>query len=132
MAELPEKVHHLFDEANLCYVATVMADGSPQVTPVWVERSNGYICFNTSLGRVKERNLRRDPRVAISIANRENPFDKVDVRGRVADMIEGQEADEMIDRLAKKYLGEDKYPWRSPDERRVLVKVEPQSVNTMG
>jgi PPOX class probable F420-dependent enzyme len=132
MADLPEKVHHLFDEANLCYVATVMADGSPQVTPVWVERSNGYICFNTSVGRVKERNLRRDPRVAISIADRENPFDKVDVRGRVADMIEGEEADEMIDRLAKKYLDEDKYPWRSPDERRVLVKVEPQSVNTMG
>ncbi len=131
MAELPEKVHHLFDDANLLYVATVMTDGSPHVTPVWVERSNGHICFNTAVGRVKEKNLRRDPRVAISITNRENPYDKVDIRGRVIDMVEGQEADEMIDRLAKKYLGEDKYPWRSPDERRVLVRIEPESVNFM-
>ena len=131
MAELPEKARKLIEEPNLGYVATVMSDGSPQVTPVWIELSNGYICFNTAVGRVKEKNLRRDPRVAISVANRENPYDKIDLRGHVVDMIEGQEADEMIDRLAKKYLGEDKYPWRSPDERRVMVKVEPGSVSTM-
>jgi PPOX class probable F420-dependent enzyme len=131
VADLPENLHHLVDEPNLAYVATVMADGSPQVTPVWIERSNGHLCFNTAVGRVKERNLRRDPRVAISVANREDPYDKVDIRGRVVDMVEGQAADEMIDRLAKKYVGEDTYPWRSPEERRVLVKVEPESVNTM-
>ncbi len=108
-----------------------MRDGSPQVTPVWVELSNGHVCFNTAVGRVKEQNLRRDSRVAISISNRENPYDKVDLRGRVVEMVEGQEADEMIDRLAKKYLGEDKDPWRSPDERRVMIKIEPKSVSTM-
>jgi PPOX class probable F420-dependent enzyme len=132
MAELPEKARKLFEEPNLGHVATVMSDGSPQVTPVWVELSNGHVCFNTAAGRVKEKNLRRDPRVAISLANRENPYDTVDLRGRVVDMVEGQEADEMIDRLAKKYLGEDAYPWRRRKERRVMVKVEPQSVNVRG
>ncbi len=131
MADLPQEVHHLLDEPNLASVATVMADGSPQVTPVWIERSNGHICFNTAVGRIKKKNLRRDPRVAISIASGDNPWDKVDVRGRVVDMVEGREADETIDRLAKKYLGEDKYPWRAPDERRVRVRIEPESVNTM-
>ena len=131
MADLPQEVHHLLDEPNLASVATVMPDGSPQVTPVWIERSNGHICFNTAIGRVKEKNLRRDPRIAISIVSREDPYDKVDIRGRVVDMVEGQEADDMIDRLAKKYLGEDKYPWRSPDERRVLIRVEPASIHTM-
>lgn len=131
MAELPEKARKLFKEPNLAYIATVMRDGSPQVTPVWVELSNGHVCFNTAVGRVKEKNIRRDPRVAVSIANREDPYDKVDFRGLVVDMVVGPEADEMIDRLAKKYLGEDEYPWRSPDEQRVMVKIEPESVNTV-
>ena len=132
MAELTEKAKQLIDEPNFGYVATVMPDGSPQVSPVWVERSNGHVVVNTAAGRVKEKNMRRDPRVAISVANRENQYEKVDIRGRVVEMTEGDEAEQMIDRLAEKYMGEDTYPWRQPGEVRVVVKIEPESVSEMG
>ena len=132
MAELSEKAQKLIDEPNLGFVATVMPDGAPQVSPVWVERSNGHVCLNTATGRVKEKNMRREPRVAISVANRENQYEKVDIRGRVVEMVEGDEADQMIDRLAKKYMGEEKYPWRKPGEVRVLVRIQPESVSEMG
>jgi PPOX class probable F420-dependent enzyme len=132
MAELTEKARELIDEPNFGFLATVMPDGSPQVSPVWIERLNGHVGINTATGRVKEKNMRRDPRVAISVANRENQYEKVDIRGRVVEMTEGDEAEQMIDRLAKKYMGEDTYPWRQPDEVRVLVKIEPERVSEMG
>ncbi|TMJ98376.1 MAG: PPOX class F420-dependent oxidoreductase [Actinobacteria bacterium] len=112
MAELSENARKKIEEPNFGYLATVMEDGSPQVSPVW-------------------RNVRRDPRVAISVADRENQYDKIDVRGRVVDMIEGDEAEQHIDKMAKKYLGQDTYPWKAADERRVLLKIEPESVSEM-
>ncbi len=129
MAELNEKARTLIDEPNLAFLATVMPDGSPQVSPVWIDREDGYVRFNTAVGRVKDKNMRRDPRVAISVADRNDPYSKVDIRGRVVALDEGDDAYRHIDSLAKKYLGEDTYPWRSPDERRVLVRVEPDHVS---
>jgi PPOX class probable F420-dependent enzyme len=129
VAELSDKARQLLTEPNFGYLATIMEDGSPQVSPVWVDLENGYVVFNTAKGRVKEQNMRRDSRVAISIANRENQYEKVDIRGRVVDFVEGEEADREIDKLAKKYIGEDTYPWRAPGEQRVTVRIEPERVS---
>ena len=129
MAELNEKARKLIEEPNFGYLATVMEDGSPQVSPVWVDLENGYVRVNTATGRVKERNLRRDPRVAISVADRNNQYEKVDIRGRVVDVAEGDEAEQHIDALAKKYMGVETYPWRSADERRVIVRIQPERVS---
>jgi PPOX class probable F420-dependent enzyme len=131
MAELSEKARKLFEDPNYLFVATVNADGSPQVTPVWTALRNGHISFNTAVGRVKERNLRRDPRVGLSITARDNPWEKADIRGRVVDFIEGEDADNQIDDLAEKYIGQRPYPWRNPAEKRVIVVIEPQRVHEM-
>ena len=131
MAKLSDKATKLFNDPNCLFVGTVNADGSPQVTPVWTDLQNGHIRFNTAVGRVKERNLRRDPRVGLSITARDNPYDKVDIGGRVVDWIEGQAADDHIDDLAEKYLGQRPYPWRNPEEKRIIVVVEPVRVHEM-
>jgi PPOX class probable F420-dependent enzyme len=131
MAELNKKTRQLFEGPNYLFVATINADGSPQVTPVWTALRNGHITFNTALGRVKERNLRRDPRVGLSITAREDPWDKADVRGRAVDFVEGEEADAQIDDLSEKYTGQRPYSWRREDERRVIVVIEPERVYEM-
>ena len=128
MVELNDTVRSKIEAPNLAFLAEVMEDGSPHVSPVWIGLENRYITFNTAVGRVKERNMRRDPRVAISIADKDDFYDKVDIRGRVVEMIEGEEADRQIDLLAKKYLGKDEYPWRNPAETRIKVLVEPVAV----
>lgn len=129
MADLDDSARSKVNAPNLAFLATVMEDGSPQVTPVWIHLENGYLTFNTAIGRVKERNMRRDPRVAFSIVDKDNPYDKVCIRGRVVEIIEGEEADRQIDVLAKKYLGQETYPWRNPEENRIKVLVEPVSVS---
>lgn len=129
MADLDDSARSKVNAPNLAFLATVMEDGSPQVTPVWIHLENGYLTFNTAIGRVKERNIRRDPRVAFSIVDKDNPYDKVCIRGRVVEIIEGEEADRQIDVLAKKYLGQETYPWRNPEENRIKVLVEPVSVS---
>jgi PPOX class probable F420-dependent enzyme len=131
MAELSDKTRQLFEGPNYMFVGTINADGSPQVTPVWTELRNGHISFNTAVGRVKERNLRRDPRVGLSITAIDNPWAKADVRGRVVDFIEGEEAEAQIDDLAEKYIGQRPYPWRQEGERRVIVVIEPERVHEM-
>jgi len=128
MVELSDTARRKIEEPNLAFLADVMADGSPHVSPVWIALENGYITFNTAVGRVKEKNMRRDPRVAISIADKDDFYDKVDIRGRVVEMIEGEAADRQIDELAKKYLGKDEYPWRNSAETRIKVLVEPVAV----
>jgi PPOX class probable F420-dependent enzyme len=130
MAELSEKARKLFENPNILFVGTINADGSPQVTPVWTGLENGHITFNTAVGRVKERNMRRDPRVGLSITARDNPMEKVDVIGRVVDMIVGEEADAQIDDFAEKYIGQRPYPWRR-GETRVKVLIEPVRVHEM-
>jgi PPOX class probable F420-dependent enzyme len=130
MAELSDKARKLFEDPNILFVGTVNTDGSPQVTPVWTGLENGYITFNTAVGRAKERNLRRDPRIGLSITARDNPMEKVDVIGRVVDMIVGEDADNQIDDFAEKYIGERPYPWRR-GETRVKVLIEPVRVHEM-
>lgn len=118
----------LFQEKNFAHLATLMPDGSPQVSPVWVDLAEGdLIVVNTAEGRAKPRNVRRDARVAISIASQENPYANASVRGRVV-KIAHDGADESIDRLAKKYLGADKYPFRQAGEQRVILVIEPEHV----
>ena len=131
MPELTDKARRLFKGPNLLFVATINADGSPQVTPVWTELDNGNISFNTAVGRVKERNLRRDPRVGLSITSRENPMDKVDIAGRVVDFGEGDAAYAHIDDLAEKYIGQRPDPWLREDAQRLKVVIEPVRVHEM-
>jgi PPOX class probable F420-dependent enzyme len=131
MAGLSDKARKLFTDPNYLYVGTTNPDGSPQVTVVWTDLQDGHIRFNTAIGRVKERNLRRDPRIGMTITARDNPWDKVDVRGRVVDFVEGEEADEHIDDLSEKYTGQRPYPWRQPEERRVMVVIDPARVYEM-
>jgi len=128
MAALDDKAKAIIDTPNLAFVATVMADGSPQVTPVWIEREDDTITFNTGTGRVKDENMRRDPRIAIAVVDRDDDYARVIVRGRVVDMIEGEEADRQIDRLSKKYTGNDEYQGHKAGESRVKVVVEPVSI----
>ena len=115
----------LLQEPQLGHVATVMPDGTPQVTPVWVDTDGVAVLFNTAKGRVKHRNLVLNPAAAISVADRNDDYRTVVIRGRAQLIEEG--ADEHIDRLAKKYLGVDEYPFRRPGEERVIVRVVPLS-----
>jgi PPOX class probable F420-dependent enzyme len=128
MAELSDKVTNLFEGPNYLFVATLNADGSPQVTPVWTSLDDGSISFNTVVGSVKERNLRRDPRLAVSITARDDPWDKADIRGRAVEFITGEAADEHIDDLSEKYIGQRPYPWRRPGTERIKIVIEPDRV----
>lgn len=113
----------LLSEPQIATVATVMADGSPQLTPVWIDTDGEAILFNTAKGRVKHRNLLRNPKVAVTVVDKNDFYRLVNVRG-TAEIVE-QGADDHIDRLAKKYLGADSYPWRKEGEERVIVRVIP-------
>ncbi|MGI0101150.1 MAG: PPOX class F420-dependent oxidoreductase [Nitrosotalea sp.] len=108
-------------------VATISKDGSPQITPTWIDIEDGIILINTAEGRVKHKNVSRDPRVAISIVDQNNPYNTVTVRGKVIEQT-NMGADEHIDKLAKKYLDVDKYPLRSPSEKRIILKVKPEKI----
>ena len=125
MVGMTDKAKRLLSEPNIVHLATVMPDGSPQVSPIWAHVEDGLIEFNTAAGRVKEQNMRRDPRVAFSVVNRDDPYERACVNGRVVEMIAGDEARAHIDKMAKKYLGEDEYPWYK-GEARIIVKVEPE------
>jgi PPOX class probable F420-dependent enzyme len=119
------------DRKALASVGTVMPDGSPQVTPMWFDYDGKLILVNSARGRVKDRNMRRNPAVAVAIVDPENAYRYVAVRGRVVEITE-EGADAHIDRLAKKYLGQDRYPHRRPGEVRVTYKIAPQRVSGMG
>ncbi|MEE8370024.1 MAG: PPOX class F420-dependent oxidoreductase [Dehalococcoidia bacterium] len=127
-ATLPEGVRKLFQEPNYAHIATLMPDGSPQVSAVWVGIDGNRILVNTAEGRAKPRNVRRDPRVAVSITRQDNPYSTATIRGRVVE-ITREGADAHIDELAKKYLGQDRYPFRSAEEQRLILIIEPEHVN---
>lgn len=114
---------------NFAHLATVGPDGSPQVTPVWVDvrEEEDLILVNTAEGRTKVRNIRQNPQVAIDVIEQENPYNMVSIKGEVLD-ISADGADEHIDSLAKKYLGKDKYPFRQPREKRLILKIRPEKV----
>ncbi len=129
-AKISEGVAKLLKGANFGHLATLMPDGSPQVTPVWVDYDGTHILVNTAEGRQKPRNVRRDPRVALDIYDQTNPYGWAQIRGRVEE-VTTEGAEELIDRLAKKYIGEDKYPWRQPGEKRIIFKIVPEHVSSM-
>jgi len=129
--QLTEPIARLFQGKNFAFVSTLMKDGSPQITPTWVdiEKNNKYsILVNTAEGRIKHKNLSRDPRLAISVINGGNPYEMVTIQGKVIEQITRDAADEYIDKLAKKYLDLDKYPGRSPGEKRVILKIKPEKI----
>ncbi|MBI4462951.1 MAG: PPOX class F420-dependent oxidoreductase [Acidobacteria bacterium] len=128
---IPEKYRDLFGKRAFGYLATLMPDGRPQVTPVWCDLENGHVLFNSARGRQKDRNLRRNPRVAIAVVDPDNPYRYLEIRGRVVEITE-QGAEEHIDRLTKKYLNQGKYPYRQPDEVRVLYRIKPEHTSSMG
>jgi len=131
MANIPEKYADLFTKPAFANLATVMPDGSPQVTPVWVDFDGSHILFNSALGRVKDKNIRRDPRVSVAIQDPGNPYRYLEVRGRVVEITQ-KGADEHINKLSQKYLGKPVYPFRQPGEVRVLYRIEPEHVSVMG
>jgi PPOX class probable F420-dependent enzyme len=130
-AEVPQKFQDIFSKKAFASLATLMPNGQPQVTPVWIDYDGKHILVNSAKGRQKDRNMRRDPRVAVSAFDPDNPYRYIEIRGRVVEITE-KGADEHIDRMAQKYLGKDKYPFRQPGEVRVLYKVQPEHTHTMG
>jgi len=126
-AQLTAEMEKLLREKAYCQIATTMPDGSPQLTETWVDTDGQHILINTAQGRQKERNVRRDPRVAVQVFEPNNDYRIFSVRGRVVEITEDG-ADAMIDRLAKKYLGVDTYPMRQPNEVRVILKILPDKV----
>ena len=125
------KYRDIFDKKTFAYVATVGADGAPQVTPVWCEFDGTHVVFNTARGRVKDKRLGKNPQVAIAVSDPDNPYRYLQVRGRVVEMTETG-ADAHIDKMAKKYMGVDRYPGRKAGEVRVIVKVLPERGQGMG
>jgi PPOX class probable F420-dependent enzyme len=128
---IPANYMDLFKKPAFANLATLNPDGSPQVTPVWVDFDGKNVLVNTAKGRVKHRNLERNPRVALAIADPDNPYRYLGIQGRVTEMTDAG-ADAHIDRMAKKYLDKDKYPFRQPGEARILLKITPSKVHTMG
>jgi PPOX class probable F420-dependent enzyme len=130
MTVLTDKARTFLQQPYVGEVTTIRPDGSPHTTVVWVDVDTDEVLFNTAVGRAKERYLRKDPRVSLIVVDPEDPYRWVSVTGTAELDTEG--ADEEIDRLSKKYLGKDEYPWRSPDEQRINVRIRPTRVETTG
>jgi PPOX class probable F420-dependent enzyme len=125
---LEAPVRALLDARHVAHVGTIRPDGTVHVVPVWVNTDGERVMVNTAEGRVWPRNLERDPRITLTVTNMENPYEYVEIRGRVAERSH-EDADEHIDELAKKYLGADSYPFRQPGEQRVKFVIAPERVN---
>jgi PPOX class probable F420-dependent enzyme len=130
MATLKDNARKFLEQPFVGTVTTLRPDGSPHSTIVWVDTDTDEVMFNTASGRAKERFLRNDPRVSLLVVDPEDAYRWVAVNGTVELTTEG--ADEQIDKLAKKYLGKDEYPWRNPSEQRVKVRIRPDRVETTG
>ena len=131
MKQLPASHSDILDKQAFAHLSTLMPDGSPQASAVWVDTDGPLIVVNSAEGRLKDRNIRRDPRVAISVIDPDNPYRSMMIRGRVS-KITNEGADAHIDKMAKKYMGVDSYPFRTPDEVRVMYYIEPERVAVMG
>jgi PPOX class probable F420-dependent enzyme len=125
------RLRQLFESKNFAFLGSLMKDGSPHVTPTWVDIENGNILVNTAVGRIKHRNVSRDPRVALSIIDQNNQYQMVTLRGKVIEQITGDAAEKHIDKLSKKYIGADKFPRRSKGEQRVILKIKPEKIFLM-
>ncbi len=125
--KLSEKAVRMIEGKNFGHIGTLLADGSPHVTPVWVDHEGDLVLVNTSMGRVKQKNTVRDPRISISIVDQNNPYDRIVIQGRVVSQTNNG-AEAHIDKLAKKYTGANKYQRSSPTEKRVIIKIEPSRI----
>jgi PPOX class probable F420-dependent enzyme len=125
------RAEELLKGKNFCNVASLRADGTVHGVPVWVDIQDSRPVLNSAEGRSWVRNLERDPRVTLTVQNLENPYEYLEIRGRVAERTHDG-ADEHIDSLAKKYMGVDEYPLRQPGEQRVIIRVEPDHVHAFG
>lgn len=124
---MDQKAENLFKGKNLVFVATLMKDGSPQLSPVWADYENGFIFVNTAEGRIKHKNVLNDSRVAVSVVSRENPLDMTTVRGKVVEIIPDYDYVH-INKLTKKYMGLENYPFKREGEKRIVFKIKPEKV----
>ncbi|HSM54589.1 MAG TPA: PPOX class F420-dependent oxidoreductase [Candidatus Sulfomarinibacteraceae bacterium] len=129
---IPESHRHLLEEPVYANLSTIMPDGRPQVHPVWCDFDGTYVRVNSAKGRQKDQNMRERDYATILLLKPDDPYYWMEIRGHVAQMVEGDEADAHIDSLAKKYLGKERYPGHTPDETRVIYKIEPDRVLTVG
>jgi PPOX class probable F420-dependent enzyme len=128
---IPSQFLDLFQKKAFANLATLMPDGSPQVTPVWVDFDGTHILINTAKGRQKDKNMKHNATVALAILDPDNPYRYLEVRGRVVEATE-KGADAHIDKMAKKYMDKDSYPFRRPEEVRVIFRIEPLRTTQMG
>jgi PPOX class probable F420-dependent enzyme len=131
MLKLSDDQKKFLEGKNFAFVATLNKDGSPQVTPTWVDTDGKYILINVTTTRQKARNVKRDPRVAVAVAEQNNPYSMITIQGRVVEQLLGKEAADHIDKMAKKYLGRERYSG-SPGEKRLLLKIEPLRIAGWG
>lgn len=124
---MDEKIIKLFSEKNLVFVATIMKDGSPQVSPVWANYDNGYVLVNTAEGRIKHKNILRDPRVAVSVVSKDNPLDMITFRGVVQEIIPDYDYHH-ADKLTQQYMNKEHYPFKQDNEKRIILKIKPHKV----
>jgi len=122
-----DKVIKLFSEKNLVFIATLMEDGSPQLSPVWANYNDGFILVNTAEGRVKHKNILRDPRVAVSVTSNDNPLDMTTIRGTVVEIISDIEYHH-ADKLTQQYMDRSHYPFKRDDEKRIILKIKPHKI----
>ena len=131
MAKLDDDARRILEGKNFIFLATVNPDGTPQVTPTWVDTDGHYIVINTAVGRIKHRNVKKNPQVAMAITEQGNPYKLVMIRGKVIEEVTGQAAEDHIDKMEKKYRGRDKYAGRKLGEKRVLLKIQPHRISHM-
>ena len=124
---MDEKAKNLFMGKNLVYIATLMSDGAPQLSPVWADFEDEHIMVNTAEGRVKHKNVLRDPRVAVSVVSKDNPLDMTTIRGIVVELIPDYDY-KHADRLTQQYMGREHYPFKRENEKRVILKIKPEHV----
>ena len=129
MSTIPENFHDLFQKKAFAQLATIMQDGTPQVTPVWCDFDGTHVVINSAKGRTKDRKMRRNPNVAISIQDPDGPYRHLALKGKVVEITENG-ADAHIDKLSKKYTGKDVYPNRRPGEVRVIYRILPEKIFT--
>ena len=122
------RIREFFEGKNFAFLSSLMKDGSPHVTPTWVDIEDDNILINTALGRIKQTNISRDPRIALSIIHQDNQYEMVTIRGKVTEQITGDVAEKHIDKLARKYINQDKHPRRSRNEQRVILKIKPEKI----
>ncbi len=127
---LQEKTIQLFQKRNIVFIATIMKDGAPQLSPVWANYDSGYILVNTAEGRIKHKNILRDPRVAISVVSHDNPLDMTTIRGTVKEIIPDYNYIH-ADKLTQQYMGQKHYPFKRENEKRIILKIKPESVFVM-